>query len=446
MTSHTPHEYRDLELGAALAELDTPQHRPHFHDRLERRLAADSGAAARRARLRWSVRLAAVAAVAAIAVVAVGLPKTHHTPDIAGPQIASAAVVKSHLRAAFATLRTLSGVLVADGPAQGAPAQWRFALDSAGDVRIEGPLAGDVETYDAAAGVVRSAEHSTSAGGDTLFYAERDGVAPGRPDLGPPTWILPDELGAYVRATLAASDPSVREVNYDGRQAWRLDVATIPNAIAPELSGDELAVTVDRGTGMPVQVVERKRGSLLRELRIEGLTVDAQLPASTFRLTFPAAAEVMRSDDGFRRVAPDEIAKTVGYAPLLPSSVPQGYRLAEVAVAHESRPTGKEGSNPPSRMVVSLSYRRGTDQFLVTTRLRGGGTWSDPLASAEGFVDHPHALTILSGALAGAHTQLVLSPRSLPHIWALTDQLVVTVGGDLTASELIAVTTSLQTR
>jgi hypothetical protein len=446
MTSHTTNEYRDFELGAALAELHTPEHRPDFHERLQRRIAADRSAAIRRRRIRRGVRLAAVAAVVAVAVIAVGLPRTHHTPGIVGPQVASAAVVKSHLREAVAALQTLSGLLVASGPAQGRPEQWRFALDASGDVRIEGPGAGDVETYDARTGVVRSAQHGASSGGDTLFYAERDGVAPGRPDLGPPTWILPDELGAYVRAVLAASNPTVRDVTYDGRPAWRLDVATIPNAIAPELSGDALAVTVDRLTGMPVRIVERKDGDVVRELRIEHLAVDAALPAGTFRLTFPAGAEVMRSDDGFRHVALSDVATLVGYAPLVPSRLPDGYRLAEVAVARESAPTGKEGGNPPSRMVVSLSYRRGADQFLVTTRLRGTGTWSDPLASPEGFVDRPEATRISAGALAGTDAQLVLSPRTVPHVWTLTDRLVVTVGGDLTRSELSLVVNSLHPR
>jgi hypothetical protein len=38
----------------------------------------------------------------------------------------------------------------------------------------------------------------------------------------------------------------------------------------------------------------------------------------------------------------------------------------------------------------------------------------------------------------------VLVPRSIPHLWALTDQLVVTAGGDLSRAELIHVTESLR--
>jgi len=442
MTDHTLTEDRDEQLGAALRELHAPEHGAEFHRELRARIAAER----RPLRYRRGLQLAgaaAVAAAAAIVVVAVGIPRTHHTPAVGGPAPASAALVKSHLRKALAELRTLSGVLVASGPAQHGTERWRFALDAAGDVRLEGPEPGDVITYDASAGVARSAQHSASMGADALFYAERDGVAPGPPDLGPPTWILPDEFADYVRGALASGDPGVHETTYLGRPAWQLDVDTVPNRIVPELSGDRFRITVDRETGMPVQVVELKHGSVLRTLSIEQLHVNEAVPAGTFRLDFPAGAEVIRSDDGFRRVGLDAVAGTVGYAPLVPAWVPDGYRLAEVAVAREAAPTGKEGGNPQSELVVSLSYRRGLDQFLVTTRLRGEGDWSDPLASGEGFVDHPRTVTFDAGALQGADAEILLTPRAVPHVWALTGKLVVTVGGDLSGAELLRVAGSL---
>jgi len=377
---------------------------------------------------------------AAAAVVAFAVTST------TGTEPANAAVVKAHVRAALAEMRTLQGVLVASGPAQHGTDRWRFVLDAAGDVRLEGPKPGDVITYDASAGVARSAQHSASLSSDALFYAERDGVAPGPPDLGPPTWLLPDEFADYVRGALASGSPAVQETTYLGRPAWRLDVDTVPNKIVPQLSGDRFRITVDQETGMPVQVVELKQGSVLRELSIEQLQVNEDVPPSTFRLAFPAGAEVMRSDDGFRRVGLSDVAGAVGYAPLVPAWVPDGYRLADVAVAREGAPTGKEGGNPQSEQVVSLSYRKGLDRFLVTTRLRGGGSWSDPLASGEGFVDHPQHVTFDAGALQGADVDLLLTPRAVPHVWALTGSLVVTVGGDLSGNELLRVAGSLAPR
>jgi hypothetical protein len=426
--------YRDEELGAALRELEAPEHGPGFDAALAQRLAEERrarAAARRRTRTRWGVLAAALVVAAAVA--AVGIPRLAK-----GPEPATAAEVQEHVRQALAGMRTLSGTLVDDG------ARWQFALTAEGDLWLAGPGQGEVIAYDAQAGVVRSAQRSASLGGGPLFYAERRGVAPGLPDAGAPALILPRGLGAYVRALLAADDPRVREVVHDGRPAWRVDVETVPNAIVPEFSGDSLEITVDRETGMPVQVVERKGNAVLRTVRVQGLRIDVELPAGTFRPRFPRGAEVMRSDDGFRRVELAEAAGVVGYDPLVPAWVPEGYELAEVAVARRAGPTGTEAGNPPSRMVVSLSYRRGLDQFLVTTRLaRPGETWDDPLATGEGFVDEPERVRIGAGALRGAEAELVLAPRGIPHLWARTDSLVVTIGGDLSRAELVRVAESL---
>jgi hypothetical protein len=403
------------------------------------------------------LRVATVAVVAAIVLVAIGIPRTERTPRIAGPEIATAAAIKARVQAALATMRNLTGVLVYDGPEKGDERRWRFTLSAAGDFILIGPTERETITYDASAGVARSAQRSASMGGNTLFYAVRRGVAPGPPDQGPPTWIIPEEFGAFVRALLAAEDPRVREIVYDGRSAWRLDIETVPNAIVPEFSGDGFEITVDRKSGVPVRVLETKNGAFLREFRIRNLVVNADLAPDAFHLTFPAGAEEMRSDDGFRRVRLGDVARIVGYAPLVPARVPDGYELAEVAVAKQSAPTGSEAANPSSRMVVSLSYRRGLDQFLVTTRLARVPAegepalpleklWGDPLATGEGFIDDGEQVTVHRGALQGQEAELVLVPRGIPHLWALTDELVVTVGGDLSRDELLRVTESLRRR
>src|SRR5918996_1303234 len=124
--------------------------------------------ARRRARVRWGLRLAAVAVVAAVA--AVGLPRL-----ASGPEVATAAEVQAQVREALATMRSLSGVLVDDG------ARWRFALTAEGDLWLGGPGPGEGIAYDAEAGIVRSAQRSASLGGGPLFHAERRGVAPGPP-------------------------------------------------------------------------------------------------------------------------------------------------------------------------------------------------------------------------------------------------------------------------
>jgi hypothetical protein len=450
--------YRDEELGAALRALEVPEHRPEFERELRRRLAEErlaGGGAQRSSRRRLRVRVPgrrlAIAAVALAAVAVLALPLLDRLPGLVRADVASAAEVQARVRASLGSLESLSGTLVVDCSVRGCPAnagerRWEFALSSRGDLRLVGPTRREAMTYDASTGIVRSAQRSASIGGETIFYAERRGVAPGPPDLGPPTWQLLDEFSAFVRALLVAEDPRVREIVYDGRPAWQLDADAVPNAIVPEFTGDRFQLTVDRETGIPVRVVELKNGEPLRELRVEELAVDAELGPAAFRHDFPAGAEVMRSDDGFRRVPLVDVGSLVGYVPLVPASVPDGYELAEVAVAEQAGPTGREAGNPPSRMVVSLSYRRGFDQLVVTTRLARGASWTDPVATGEGYVDDPEAVAIGRGALVGARAELLIAPRGIPHLWTQHDGLVVTVAGALGREELVRVAESLEPR
>ncbi|HEX5469051.1 MAG TPA: hypothetical protein VFW80_08390 [Gaiellaceae bacterium] len=452
MTDRRTSEYRDESLGAALRELDVPEHRPGFHDELRRRLTDERVVPVRPARAprrrfnRRRVGLALVAAAVAAAVVAIGIPRGGDESDRLGGPDAAFAAIKAKVTSTLESMRNLSGVLVYDGPERGDKNRWRFTLTAKGDFALVGPTSGERITYDASTGVARSAQRSESLGGGPLFYAERTGVAPGLPDPSPPTWLVPTDFAAFVRALLAADDARVQETTYDGRPAWVLGVDTVPNAIVPEFTGDRFQITVDQASGMPVRVLETKKGEFLRELRIRKLKLNSDLAPGTFRLDFPSGAEVSRTDEGFERVGLGEVEGVVGYAPLVPSWVPKGYELVEVAVARKGTPTGTEGGNPVSKMVVSLSYRRGLDQFLVTTRLNAGGPWSDPLATGEGFVDKPEHVVLEGGALDGRSADLLVVPRGIPHLWTKTDGLVVTVGGALGRAELLRVAGSLAAR
>ncbi len=446
---------RDDELGAALRALETPEHRPGFDDELRRRLIDESerqeSVISRHAGRRFGRRALVAGAVAVAAVLAIALPLSDRIPHIGGAEVASAAQVQEQVRRSLASLESLGGVLISRCTSAGCPgsageSRWAFVLTSRGDLRLAGPHPGEIVTYDAARGIVRTEQRSASLGDGTLFYAERDGVAPGRPDVGAPTWVLPEEFAAYVRALLAARDPRVREITYAGRPAWSLEVAAMPNAIVPEYSGDRFEMVVDRETGIPVHVVERKGPATLRDLSVERLVVDEPVGENTFALRFPPGAEVSRTDDGFRRVALPDVGRLAGYGALVPAWIPDGFQPAEVAVAQRAAPTGPEAGNPPSRRVVSLSYRRGFEQLVVTTRLAGRGIWDDPVATGEGYVDHPEAVTLRTGALAGVHGSLVIEPRGTPHVWAIADGLVVTVSGSLSRDELVRVTESLERR
>ncbi len=432
---------RDELVAADLMQLEVPDHRPGFDERLRRRLAEERPL--RRVERRLRPRVAFAGAVAAVAALALGIRAGEN-----GADSASAAEVKARVRAAVSSAATMQGrvVAIAADPLTGErkTRRWVFAMTAMGDLRLD-ELDGPARlAYDAERGLEHQLNTSASMG-TGLFAAERTGLAPGAPDPAPTEWLLGRELGSVVRAFLATHDPRVGETRYEGREAWQVDVQVPPNAIYAD--ADRLAITVDQATGIPVRAVETLDGAFRRELRVEGLTLGSAVPADAFTLRFPHGIEVFRTESGFHRTSLPRVSEAVGYAPLVPDWVPAGYVLSEVAVAHRAQPTGREGSNPASERVVSLSYRRGFDHLVVSTRLaRTGQRWSDPLATGEGFVDDPEPLRIRTGALSGAEAQLLIAPRGIPHVWALAESLVVTVSGDLSRSELTRIAGALRER
>ena len=449
-------EVRDEALGTALRELDVPEHRPGFHAALRARLREESATSVlpRRARPNarqpvfrpgpWTWGLSAAAVIAlAVLVVTSSLPGTR-------PRVATAAEVRRAVARAWATTESVSGVLVsrtAEVYGQGTR-RWSFLLTADGSFRLDDFIRrGGTVVYDARTGEERSLIPSESVPeSDALFAAERTGLPPGLPDPGPTFNTLYQRgLASVVRALASGGGGTVSEVTYDGRPAWLLDTDIRANLITPEFSPNHFRVTVDQETGFPVRVVATHDGEFVWETHVDDLKVNQPPPDDAFRLEFPPDQEVFREDLGFRRVSVGEIEAIVGYDPLTPGWVPEGYTLREASASRKGFPTGSEASNPAVGNVVSLSYRRGLDQFIVTTRPVGPNPplWGDPLASGEGYRDEPEQLVLESGALEGETGRLLIDPLAIPHVWVMTDRLVVTVSGDLGREELIRVTESL---
>jgi hypothetical protein len=364
------------------------------------------------------------------------------------PRVATAAEVRQAVARAWSSARNVSGVLVSHAPRvfEEGTNRWSFILTARGDFRLDSLTRGGSTVYDAKKGVERSFHPSESIpDSGALFASERRGLAPGPPDSGPASSILDRGLGSVVRALATGGEGTVKEITYHGHPAWLLDTDIRANLIVPELSPNHLQVTVDQETGFSVRVVATRDDEFVWETRIEDLEVDGPVPDDAFRLKFPPDAEVFRSDLGFRRMSLGEVQGFVGYDPLVPSWIPEGYVLAEVTASRKGSTTGAEGANPPIPDVVSLSYRRGLDQFIVTTRPVGPDAtlWGDPLASGEGYRDEPERNSFKSGALAGETGKLLIDPLAIPHVWVKTDRLVVTVSGDLTRDELQRVAESL---
>lgn len=205
-----------------------------------------------------------------------------------------------------------------------------------------------------------------------------------RPDRRTRVGRITSSSGSSGRSSRRCSQRAIRVCSTRRTRGGRRGVSTCPSC-PPTGGADRHEIVVDEETGIPVKATKTLGGKFISEFRIEDLSVDTPIARDQLTIDFPEGRPDVRSDSGFRRVALADVAAVVGYAPLVPARVPPGYELAEVAAARrplqvftgedgqkivQMHRTGPEAMNPDSRRVVSLSYRRGLDQFVVTTRAR----------------------------------------------------------------------------
>ena len=127
----------------------------------------------------------------------------------------------------------------------------------------------------------------------------------------------------------------------------------------------------------------------------------------------------------------------IGRAPLVPSWVPPGFGRVEVGVAKRWRATGDEQRrNPVSQDVVSIRYRRGLDELVMTNRLTGPkpSAWGEPVVRSSPMGRRPQEVGFAKGALEGRRGELVIDANSVPHVWVVGGPLVITVAGNLDAA------------
>jgi len=482
--------HRDPTVGDLLRSIATPDHAPGYWESLDARLerAAEPGEAepagaaepasraARRhqprpARRWWRPALAAAALACVLAFVVFGLPGS----DTTQPEPATAAEVVARVVAAMGDLRTVQGVMVERDALDGDPANGyvetstRFWLDDRGDWAqagaAKGPEAwGDgVRTlaFDAAsARLIETKEWET--GGNATFTEWRDAPV-GTPDAGVVEAL---RFRAFARVVDAFRAGRLADTTQQGRPTW---VLTAERARGEQWPGkaDSIELTVDQTTGMPIGWVLARQGEVIAEQRVDELVVNEPIDPATFAPEPPAGAALRSYDAGYRQLSPSEIAAGLPFPTYVPASVPDGFVQRSAALARREWRDAEAGAQWDALALPAalFAWRRGFDELAVSTRpyarsviydgkSKGARTVEDPFESTFAWMlmrTHPRQVTLRSGALSGLKAHVVVGAWAYPHLWVVVPAsagggvtLIVTVAGDATAHELVAVAESLE--
>ncbi len=259
---------------------------------------------------------------------------------------------------------------------------------------------------------------------------------------------------------------TVKQTTYDGRPALVVvaDVTPGPVVVRKNRDGysvardyDRFEMTVDKATWLPVRYTTSLHGKVNQDTQLTDIQLDVPTKDAQFEPAFPKGTTVGSVDQGFRRVALNEAAHAFGYRPLAPTSLPDRFSYSLSAVAPKAvfklfvgyGPTLDNRRRIPTYDVTALEYRAGFLSFTVTTR-REKGTHDPLLADPFEPGQNPglesggvKTVTLHHGALAGATAKLAIPVSGVPHLWAFHDGLMVTIGGDLTEGQLLAVAESL---
>ncbi|HVX16858.1 MAG TPA: RNA polymerase sigma factor [Acidimicrobiales bacterium] len=359
---------------------------------------------------------------------------------------------------AMSTDQVISGAVTVDsGGSPVAPGTYEFVRSPDGSYKIAKDGGGWTEAYDNATGTFTQA--TFAANGAPITRRVETGVAPGPPDPSATTGSqLGDPLVGVIQLLAQGSNTQLTTLGNNGAPQYVID-SDLPlsggrasgadlfagiGAFSRTAAADHVRVLIDQSLELPTDVqLTRDQGSVMH-LRFADLAVGNSAGSGQFTVAAPDGATT--TSRGYEVVPLNGVTSAVGYDPAKPSYLPGGFTLSSVAVQPES-PAGSTstagGRNPPNSAVVVLVYRHGGDTIVVTTRRTtsaAGKFWLDPLATTGDGATH--SVDVTAGRLleAGARG----SDRPVPHLWARDRDLVYTVTGTVSLSQLTKVASSLQ--
>jgi hypothetical protein len=482
---------RDDRLGAAFSGLPVPDHGPTFWADLNHRLqgetvphqtesAIDAGPArptapsaptteaidlddrrarraARRGDGRFTRSLGAAAAAVALVVAAAGAVTVINRDDNADREVRTAdrpaGTAQPGPGAAKPTRfsATYDGIEGWDGP-DGCCSQWRLILDVGADASYRWTSTDDRAdiAYDDVTG--RHVEKITigpDASASRPKYLITTGVPAGGPDrrIARPEPL--DPIADFVTALARSGDRRISESTVAGRATWHYDGPIAVDRLGGDAAPNHVVADVDQVTQVLLHLTRRVDDLVVNRFTASDIVLGEGGDNSVFRLEPSPGASTMTLPLGFdgpdRTLSDADVAAAVPYDLLIPAQLPENFRRTSMMLNRDvPSPTGPEGMNPPVTSVVAMTYA-GDDgrRFSVTLRPRGEGVWDDPFRG-EGVVPESSPVRFELPDRPPLEGSVVVAAPSIPHLWGITGDVVVTISGDLSRAELERVGASLR--
>lgn len=373
--------------------------------------------------------------------------------------------VVARIRAALAATGTYGGTMVTTTPRGRATIPFDFVVGSDGSHRVA--HADGWHAFDAGRGELRvyCRSHDTvwTVGGLPLALAGR--MPPN--GLGA---LSPSEPGGLARQALELGG-SVRAVTHDGRPAWRFE-----GPLAAGRGADHVVVIVDAASGLGVKQETFRDGQAVGSLRVDRLVVNdpaglgaldlASPPASAGRMTFDGGSRVLEEGErpggafspgwvpeGFvardrlqsdEASWPDHLVRSGLFSAVASERLVGGIDRCHTPLLSDGGAAFPPGPDmdPPGPRVVGATYRRGFESFtLSTASYPGGAPRPEPAPGGIGPGWEPLTLGTASDGPVARLT--ATTPRSGPLLEIWKPNHLVTIAGDLTRAELVAVADSL---
>lgn len=269
---------------------------------------------------------------------------------------------------------------------------------------------------------------------------------------------------AFARVVGALRGARLSDASQDGRAAWRLTAARESRERWPA-KADTIELLVDEATALPVRWTLYRGRQVVAEQWVKDIAVNQPIEASRFAPQPPAGARQGTYDAGYRQLDSADVAAALPFVAYYPGSVPDGFVPRSAALARrEWRDAGADAQWEALATPAALfSWRRGFDELSVSTRPYARSVVYEGEDAPPRVVEDPFETTyawllmrsessrvrLRGGALDGLPAWVVTGPWAYPHLWVVVpesiagEKLTVTVAGDATADELVAVAESL---